>query len=136
MFSGPLPPPDILTAYNDAFAGCAERIVVMAEKQSAHRQQMENEELRATIRLADRGQIIAGSIGVLALLGGMTLVMMDRSLAGFTIIAGDAIALGGAFIYGQYQSRREATESSEPAKEQPQLPSKSSGDQDRTLTDV
>ena len=26
-FSGPLPPPQLLKGYNDAFAGCAERVV-------------------------------------------------------------------------------------------------------------
>lgn len=41
FFSGPLPPPEVLAGYNDAFQGAAERIVTMAESQLKHRQEME-----------------------------------------------------------------------------------------------
>jgi len=34
FFSGPLPPPEVLAGYNDAFQGAAERIVIIAESQA------------------------------------------------------------------------------------------------------
>jgi uncharacterized membrane protein len=40
-FSGPLPPPEILTKYNEAIPNGAERIMAMAERQAAHRQNIE-----------------------------------------------------------------------------------------------
>src|SRR5258708_6290391 len=49
-YSGPLPPPEMLVGYNDAFPGCAERIVAMAERQSQHRQDMEKTDLHGPNR--------------------------------------------------------------------------------------
>ena len=42
FWSAPLPRPEVLAKYNEAFPGCAERIVAMAEQQSAHRQKIES----------------------------------------------------------------------------------------------
>lgn len=36
-FEGPLPPPDILAGYEDVLPGSAERILLMAEQESAAR---------------------------------------------------------------------------------------------------
>jgi uncharacterized membrane protein len=44
QFVGPIPPPDLLKKYEDALDGAADRIIKMAEKQSAHRQWMEKQE--------------------------------------------------------------------------------------------
>lgn len=40
-YVGPLPPPGMLIQYNEAVPGAAERILAMAERQSAHRESME-----------------------------------------------------------------------------------------------
>lgn len=40
-FKGPLPPPEMLGAYEQIFGGCAERIVALTEGQSKHRQKQE-----------------------------------------------------------------------------------------------
>nr|DAR22085.1 MAG TPA: putative membrane protein [Caudoviricetes sp.] len=40
-FSGPIPPPEILSGYEQIHPGFADRIISMAEKQSAHRQGLE-----------------------------------------------------------------------------------------------
>ena len=58
-FSGPLPPPQILQGYNQAFAGCAERIVAMTERQSAHRQAIERSVIDANCQAQTRGQYFA-----------------------------------------------------------------------------
>lgn len=47
MFSGPIPPPNILAQYEQLKAGLAERIVIMAESQSQHRKEMEIQSLNA-----------------------------------------------------------------------------------------
>jgi uncharacterized membrane protein len=41
LFSGPIPPPDLLERYNQIIPEGADRILKMAEKQSAHRQKIE-----------------------------------------------------------------------------------------------
>jgi uncharacterized membrane protein len=45
-FSGPLPPPEILAQYNEIVPGAAERILKMAEEQSAHRRGLEDKTIR------------------------------------------------------------------------------------------
>ena len=40
-FSGPIPPPALLQKYNEIIPNGAERILAMAEKQSAHREYLE-----------------------------------------------------------------------------------------------
>ena len=40
-FSGPIPPPNIIEGYEKIVPGSADRIISMAERQSEHRQKME-----------------------------------------------------------------------------------------------
>jgi uncharacterized membrane protein len=49
MFSGPLPPPAILKAYDDVEAGLANRIVAMAESALAHEQRVQTQILESEI---------------------------------------------------------------------------------------
>lgn len=105
FFSGPLPPPDVLARYNDAFPDCAERIVAMAETQGNHRRTLEIKELDASIRLSFRGQLIGSTIALIALLGGIWLVANDKSTEGFSLIVADVLAFGGAFVYDRYRQQ-------------------------------
>jgi len=106
-FSGPLPPPEILAGYKTAFPDCPERIVAMAERQSAHRQSQESEELSGSIVLAKRGPDNRRHIGRDGYLGGIVLVAMDKNVQGFSLIVGAAVVFGGAFVYDRYQRREE-----------------------------
>ena len=44
-FTGPIPPPFIMEAYEDALEGSADRILKIAENQTDHRQSMEQQSL-------------------------------------------------------------------------------------------
>ena len=48
-FEGPIPPPAALADYDKVFPGCAERLVALAESQSAHRQELEKTVVRANV---------------------------------------------------------------------------------------
>lgn len=48
-FQGPIPPPDALERYDAIIPGAAERILRMAESETAHRHQQENDAMRANI---------------------------------------------------------------------------------------
>lgn len=48
-FSGPLPPPQILDAYDEVVPGAAERILKLAESQAAHRQSLERKVVESDI---------------------------------------------------------------------------------------
>ena len=80
LFAGPLPPPDLLKEYNEAFPGCAERIVAMAEKEQQHRHETSKQETSAEILLARRGQLIGAALAAIVLLGGIYLVANDKSI--------------------------------------------------------
>ncbi len=70
-FVGPLPPPEILSKYEDAFPGSAERIFKMAENQADHRRNMEKESLKLASRDSLLGIItgfIIATAGIFAVL--------------------------------------------------------------------
>jgi hypothetical protein len=64
IHSGPLPPPETLVQYNQAYPGCAEDIVRMAVSQAEHRQQLERRVVDAQIAAERRGQISSVAVGV------------------------------------------------------------------------
>ncbi len=113
-FRGPLPPPEILQAYENALPGAAERIVAMAEIQHSHRLARQGQsEVRRTDRLASdislkkRGQLMA----FLLALACAVLIWFDKPaewyVAALAILAG---ATGVSIL-----SRRANREQSPPA---------------------
>jgi uncharacterized membrane protein len=53
-YQGPIPPPQLLKQYDEISPGFADRIIRMAESETAHRQQAENKALDADIKFASR----------------------------------------------------------------------------------
>ena len=106
-YSGPLPSPDMLTQYNAAFGECAERIVAMAEKQAAHRQEIEKIFITAAVKHETRAQIIGCIIALSAIIGGTIVISMDKDAVGLTAIISALAALVGVFIYGKRRQNRE-----------------------------
>ena len=49
IYSGPIPPPDILAKYEQLSAGLADRIVQMAETEGNHRRGLENLAMQSQI---------------------------------------------------------------------------------------
>ena len=99
VFSGPLPPPEVLAAYEKVFPGCAKSIVEMAQKEQAHRHEQDSGDLT----LAKRGQLIGGGLALVAVLGAIYLVAHDKSISGLSVLGAVVVALGGAFVYDRYQ---------------------------------
>jgi uncharacterized membrane protein len=104
-FSGPLPPPQMLVQYNQAFPGCAERIVAMAERQATHRQDLEKTAITSNRKreLTGLGLLIALS----AIACGTYLAIYDKSVAGLGTIIGTVASLVAVFIYGKYTQKKE-----------------------------
>ena len=65
LYSGPIPPPDVLAQYNNVVPGADERILKMAEEQSNHRQYLEKAVISSDITQARWG-VICGLIVALA----------------------------------------------------------------------
>lgn len=58
LFSGPLPPPDALQGYENISPGFANRILVMAEQQSVHRQELERSTIAKQMRQSGTGPMV------------------------------------------------------------------------------
>ncbi len=81
-FSGPIPPPSIIKGYEDVLPGTAERIVVMAENQARHRQDMERIMIEAEARDSLLGVLFAFILGVGCLVTSAVIVISVPDKAG------------------------------------------------------
>jgi uncharacterized membrane protein len=107
QYSGPLPPPEALAQYNEVLPGAAERIMAMAERQSSHRQGLENIAVSAQTRDSLIGLIFGLVIGLATICGGVICIMNGHEIGG-TILGGTGLAsLVGVFVYGSQQRRSE-----------------------------
>jgi uncharacterized membrane protein len=96
--------------YNEAFPGCAERIVKMAETQATHRQMIEARALGAKIGNERVGQWMAFGIAMTAVAGAVWLMSIDRFEAGAVLFGSTLVSLVGLFLYGRIQQRRQLEE--------------------------
>lgn len=111
-FSGPLPPPDLLDRYNQVIPNGADRIMAMAERQSAHRESLEAQVVAGNIKSQARGTLYAFIICLITILGGFGLIYLGRNVGGLVAILSSLAGLAGVFIYGKYQQRKEREEKS------------------------
>ena len=106
-WSAPLPPPDVLAKYNEAFPGCAERIVNAADTQAKHRQHLETITVEGNVRSQSRGQWMAFVLALVILLGGFLLIYLNKDILGTAFVGGDLVAMLGVFIYGKRDQRQQ-----------------------------
>jgi uncharacterized membrane protein len=111
-FTGPLPHPAILARYNEAIPNGAERIVAMAESQSAHRERIELMVVQGNVQSQARGTNYAFILCLAALIGGFALLFTGRSAEGWVSILGSLSAVAGVFIYGRSKQGKERVEKS------------------------
>ena len=116
FFSGPIPPPEILIRYNEAFQGAAERIVVMAESQLKHRQGMESKVVDSNCRNEFWGLIVGAVLSAFAILGGIYLAANNKPLSGFGVILLDVATLAGIFAYTRTEQKKERADKLKPFK--------------------
>lgn len=109
-FSGPLPPPNILKAYDEIIPNGAERIFKMAENQSSHRQNLESSVVKSNSRDSLLGIISAFIISIFTVAAGAFCITSGHPVAG-TILGGAGLAsIVGTFIYGTRSEREERIE--------------------------
>jgi len=96
--SGPLPDPQTLAEYDRVVPGAAERILVMAERQQAHRQNLEAADLQAAVLFAKRGQWMALCITVLAFVVGSSLAFVGQTTVASILFGTVIVAVVGAFL--------------------------------------
>lgn len=117
VFRGPLPPPDLLKAYNEAHPDAADRILRMTEAQGAHRRMAEEAIVKESLIRARRGQVFGFVIAMTAILGGIALLFFDKSIQGYATIGTGMASLVVAFTIGRVSQTRSAKPMSDPERE-------------------
>ena len=79
----------------------------MAEKQSAHRIQIEKTVIDGDSRRADRGLVVGGILAALIVTGGLIVMITRDPWAGASIIGTSVATLAGVFVYGTNTRRAE-----------------------------
>lgn len=109
-FEGPLPPPSALRDYEDICSGAAERILVMAENQARHRQELESkltdagvEHMRRGFGEARLGQVLAFTLSTAFLGAGAYVSLMGQPWVGGLLGGMGLSSIVAAFISGRNQ---------------------------------
>ncbi|HUY89083.1 MAG TPA: DUF2335 domain-containing protein [Pirellulales bacterium] len=118
--SGPLPPPEVLGAYEKAIPGSGKSIIRMAVSAANHRREINLRHARFQRRVLELkgresllGQVFAFTLALVAIVGGIVLLFAEKPVAGLGTIITAAVALITAFIAGKLIRPADA----EPAKE-------------------
>lgn len=109
-FSGPLPHPALLAKYNEVIPNGAERIMAMAERQSAHREYLEAQVVAGNVKSQSRGSLYAFIICMVTVIGGFVLIGLGKSVIGISAIIGSLATLAGVFIFSKREQRKERVE--------------------------
>lgn len=104
-FQGPLPPAVELQGYNQIVPGAAERIIALAEKQAAHRMELEKHAVAEQLRQSARGQIFALIIGVAGITGAVVVGITGNAWVAGTIATASLGTLAVSFITGKRQEQ-------------------------------
>lgn len=106
-FHGPLPPPQLLREYGEIIPNGADRIVRMAEAQSAHRIELESIVIKGDDKRANWGLATGFTIGIVMIVLSFILVLFGHDVAGTIMGTTDLTALVGLFIYGRRAKAKE-----------------------------
>lgn len=113
IYSGPIPSPEMLDAYNSVMPNGADRIMKMAEAQAEHRMELEKVTVTSQNKQGERGQIFA-LISVLALVAaGIWAISCGQTGIAITIFGTTVLGMGGVFAYGKYAMRRSLAKKSQ-----------------------
>jgi uncharacterized membrane protein len=112
-FAGPLPPPTVLAQYNEIVINGADRIIAMAERQSAHRESLEAEVVTGNVAAQKRGSIYAFIISMTVILCGTFVIHEGHSAYGLAAILADLAGVAGVFVYSRNVQRKERDEKSD-----------------------
>lgn len=106
-FSGPMPPPAVLEGYERVIPGAAERILLMAESDTRHQQEIEFAALMAAEGEVKRGQWFAFSIGVLALISSMVALHLGSPAVAGVIGGTTVVGLVSVFVVGRFVKQKD-----------------------------
>lgn len=104
-FSGPIPHPETLQAYNLVVSGAAERIIAMAESEAAHLHAMEKAVLEAHKSEVKTGQWMAFVLAIIAIGAAVYLSIIGAYWVAGIIGGSTAVAIVASFILGRVHKK-------------------------------
>lgn len=109
-FAGPIPPPQVLEAYERTLPGSADRILKMAEEQSQHRQRLEQQVVAKNLTAQARGQHYAFGLSALLFGGSIYLLANGIQIGGLSTLVLAVAGIVSTFIYGRSKQEKERRE--------------------------
>lgn len=97
-YSGPIPPPSALAAYEEVLPGSAERILNMAEREQQHRHDIIERTVRLEGRLGPMGMIFAFIIAITFFVVAAWLIDDGHGTEGTILATVDLLALVTVFV--------------------------------------
>jgi uncharacterized membrane protein len=97
-FVGPVPHPRILKEYAIIMPDAPERIFNMAEKQHAHRIDLEKSVIKGDIKRADTGLVLGFVLFMVIGIGAIILLAIGKDVGGYALLATSLVGGIGNFI--------------------------------------
>ncbi len=118
FYRGPLPPPAVLDQYNQISPGAAKIIIDAFDRQSKHRQKIEQTEVLLYGRNSKWGMRFAFIIGMTAIISGVAL----GDLSGAAVVVWTIATLAAAFFRGSKKTEEHKAEGQPSNDKQLKLP--------------
>lgn len=109
-FSGPLPPPETLKAYDIIDSGLARRIFDLAERQAEHRMELEKAVVFGDGQRSWTGLILGFVIACLFLGSSTYIIVQGHDFAGGSLASVGLVSLVSVFVYGTNMRAQEREE--------------------------
>lgn len=97
----------MLLKYDEVSPGLANRIVSLAESQSAHRQKMESKVIDSNVSSQRLGLFLGALLCLVSIAGGIYLISTDKDVYGLAAIIAPLVSLAGVFVYAKREQRIE-----------------------------
>jgi uncharacterized membrane protein len=111
-WEGPIPPPALLSQFNNVITNGAERIFAMAERQSAHREDIEKRIIYGNVASQTRSSWFAFIIVIIATLCGTWLIHEGKNGAGLAAIFTPMGGVIAVFFYSKREQKNERIQKS------------------------
>lgn len=106
QYSGPVPPPEILSGFEQIVPGAAERILAMAEENGKHQREMEKAAITLASDTVRRGQTYGLIIGILAFITCIVALWFGSEGTAMTIGGVTIVGLVTVFVTGRFRKTR------------------------------
>lgn len=107
-FIGPMPPPDLIAAYEEIHPGAAAFFFTSTERQALHRQALEAKVIHASVQNERVGMWLGFVLALVMTLCGTFLIHEGKDPQGLAIVAATLATLCGVFVYSRRRGRNAA----------------------------